>query len=70
MSNNFPLFHEKGLAELSISDKGVVPAGVRKKQNIAIAWNNDDFLEDTTRDPRIVQSLYGAQSGKHGVLLK
>jgi hypothetical protein len=47
MTNNFALFHETGLAELSISDKGVVPAGVRKNQNITIAWDNDDFLEDT-----------------------
>ena len=47
MSNNFSLRHETGLAELSISDNGVIPAGVRKNQNIAIAWDNDDFLEDT-----------------------
>lgn len=47
MSNNFALRHETGLAELSISEGGVVPAGVRKNQNIAIAWDNDDFLEDT-----------------------
>ena len=47
MSNNFALPHETGLAELSISDNGVIPAGVRKNQNIAIAWDNDDFLKDT-----------------------
>ena len=47
MSNNFALRHETGLAELSISDNGVIPTGVRKNQNIAIAWDNDDFLEDT-----------------------
>lgn len=47
MSNNFALSLETGLAELSISDNGVIPAGVRKNQNIAIAWDNDDFLEDT-----------------------
>ena len=47
MSKNFALRHETGLAELSISDNGVIPAGVRKNQNIAIAWENDDFLEDT-----------------------
>ena len=47
MSNNFSLRHETGLAELGISDNGVIPAGVRKNQNIAIAWDNDDFLEDT-----------------------
>jgi hypothetical protein len=47
MSNNFALRHETGLAELSISDNGVIPVGVTKNQNIAIAWDNDDFLEDT-----------------------
>ncbi len=47
MSNNFALRHETGLAELSISDYGVIPVGVTKNQNIAIAWDNDDFLEDT-----------------------
>ena len=47
LSNNFALRHETGLAELSISEGGVVPVGVRKNQNIAIAWDNDDFLEDT-----------------------
>ena len=47
LSNNFALRHETGLAELSISEGGVVPVGVRKNQNIAIAWDNDNFLEDT-----------------------
>ena len=47
MSNNFTLRHETGLAEVSISENGVIPAGVRKNENIAIAWDNDDFLEDT-----------------------
>lgn len=47
MSNNSALRHETGLAELSISDNGVTPTGVRKNQDIAIAWDNDDFLEDT-----------------------
>ena len=47
MSNNFALRHKTGLVELSISDNGVILAGVRKNQNIAIAWDNDDFLEDT-----------------------
>ena len=37
MSNNFAQRHETGLAELTISDNGVIPAGVRKNQNIAIA---------------------------------
>ena len=46
MSNNFALRHETGLAELSITE-GVVPAGVTKNQNVTIAWDNDDFLEDT-----------------------
>lgn len=47
MSNNFVLRHETGLAEISISHEGTVPVGVSKNQNIAIAWDNDDFLEDT-----------------------
>ena len=47
MSNNFALRYETGLAELSISANGVIPAGIRKNQNIAIAWDDDDFLEDT-----------------------
>lgn len=47
LSHNFVLRHETALAEMCISEKGTVPTGVSKNQNLTIAWDNDDFLEDT-----------------------
>ena len=47
MSKNFALRNETGLAELSISNNGIIPDGVTKNQGITIAWDNNDFLEDT-----------------------
>lgn len=47
MSHNFVLRHETALAELSTLANSTVPAGLSKNQNVTIAWDNDDFLEDT-----------------------
>ncbi len=47
LSHNFVLRHETALAELSTLDNSTVPSSVSKNQNVTIAWDNDDFLEDT-----------------------
>ena len=47
MSHKFVLRHETALAQLSTSDTGTVPLGFSKKVSATLAWDNDDFCEET-----------------------
>ena len=47
LSHNFVIRHETALVEMCISDKGTVPTSVGKDKNLTIAWDNDDFFENT-----------------------
>jgi hypothetical protein len=46
-SHKFVLRHETALAQLNISDTVTVPPGFLKKVSATLAWDNDDFCEET-----------------------
>ena len=47
MSHSFVLMHETALAQSSISESMILPLGFKKHLSTVIAWDNDDFLEET-----------------------
>lgn len=47
MSHKFVLRHETALAQLGISEKGTLPPGCLKNTPTTLAWDNDDFCEET-----------------------
>ena len=47
MSHKFVLRHETALAQLSTSDTVTMPLGFSKKVSATLAWDNDDFCEET-----------------------
>ena len=47
MSHEYVLRHETALAQINISSEGALPPGFSKHEFTTIAWDNDDFCEET-----------------------
>lgn len=47
MSHSYVLSHETALAQLNISNDAAVPPGFASNTSTTIAWDNDDFSEET-----------------------
>lgn len=47
MSHSYVLSHETALAQLNISNDSTVPPGFANNIPTTLAWDNDDFLEET-----------------------
>lgn len=47
MFYKFVLRHETALAQLNISDEGTLPPGFSNNKCATLAWDNDDFCEET-----------------------
>lgn len=47
MSHRYVLRHETALAQVNISSQGTLPPGFSKNQFTTLAWDNDDFCEET-----------------------
>ena len=47
MSHRYALRHETALAQVNISSQGTLPPGFSKNQFTTLAWDNDDFCEET-----------------------
>lgn len=47
MSHSFLLSHETALAQLNISSLSILPPGFENNVSTTIAWDNDDFSEET-----------------------
>lgn len=47
VSHTFALRHETALAQLNISPDCIIPSGFSANTSTTVAWDNDDFKEDT-----------------------
>eukprot|EP00795_Rhopilema_esculentum_P011117 gene11117-19993_t len=47
VSHTFALRHETALAQLNISPDCIIPSGFSANTSTTLAWDNDDFREDT-----------------------
>eukprot|EP00794_Sanderia_malayensis_P001845 gene1845-2078_t len=47
MSHRYVLRHETALAELNVSSQGTLPPGFSRNECTTLAWDNDDFCEET-----------------------
>ena len=47
MSHRYVLHHDTALAQVNISSRGTLPPGFSKNRPTTLAWDNDDFCEET-----------------------
>jgi hypothetical protein len=48
MSHSYTLYHETALAERNISSSAIIPDGFSQNVSTVLAWDNDDFSEETS----------------------